>query len=269
MGDFNINLLNCDSSSDTSLFINDMCSNALFPFITQPTRVTSKSKTLIDNIFMNFHSQDIISGNLTISISDHMAQFIQFPNRSQRETTISKTFKRCYKNFNNDDFIKDVEKIEWSNTIKDNDNPNDSIAKFLQIFDCILNKHAPLKALSKKETKSSNKPWITKGILTSIKIKDKLYKRYLKSSSSPAKDIIFEKFKTYRNKISNLLNIAKKSHYTHFFQSNLNDVKNTWKGIKELINLRYHIGFKLLCISLLFMVLTIFFYLIFVESFNK
>ena len=86
LGDFNINLLSYDSSLDISSFLNNMCSNALFPFVTQPTRVTSKSKTLIDNIFINFHSQDIILGNLTISISDHMSQFIQIPSRSQKRS---------------------------------------------------------------------------------------------------------------------------------------------------------------------------------------
>ena len=40
LGDFNINLLNYDNSSETAYFLNNMCSNALFPFITQPTRVT-------------------------------------------------------------------------------------------------------------------------------------------------------------------------------------------------------------------------------------
>ena len=34
------------------------------------------------------------------------------------------------------------------------------------------------------------------------------------------------------------MTIAKKTYYTHYFQSNLNDIKNTWKGIKELINIK-------------------------------
>ena len=35
----------------------------------------------------------------------------------------------------------------------------------------VLNKHAPLKQLSRREKKLSLKPWITKGIYTSIKTK--------------------------------------------------------------------------------------------------
>ena len=46
----------------------------------QPTRITSHSNTLIDNIFSNVIEPDIISGNLTATISDHMHQFAIIPN---------------------------------------------------------------------------------------------------------------------------------------------------------------------------------------------
>ena len=169
-----------------------MCSNALFPFITQPTRVTPRSKTLIDNIFINFYSPDIISGNLTISISDHMAQFIQIPNQKVLNKP-GKILRRCYKNFNNESFTEDINKVDWPNIIKENDNPNLSTARFIKVFDSVLDKHAPLKYLTKKQLKSHGKPWITKGILKSIKIKDRIYKKYLKTNTGIVKDNLFAK----------------------------------------------------------------------------
>ena len=51
MGDFNINLMKINSESDNSQFYNTMCSYFFMPLVLQPTRVTDKSKTLIDNIF--------------------------------------------------------------------------------------------------------------------------------------------------------------------------------------------------------------------------
>ena len=51
MGDFNINLLNYESHSDTNQFINNMISHYLLPYILHPTRVTIHSATVIDNIF--------------------------------------------------------------------------------------------------------------------------------------------------------------------------------------------------------------------------
>ena len=45
----------------------------------------------------------------------------------------------------------------------------------------IVDKHAPLKQLSKKQTKISCKPWITKGLRTSILKKNKLYLKLMKT----------------------------------------------------------------------------------------
>ena len=46
------------------------------PYILQPTRITERSATLIDNIFANSYSMDAISGNLVLDISDHLPQFL-------------------------------------------------------------------------------------------------------------------------------------------------------------------------------------------------
>ena len=51
MGDFNINLLNCDSHAITEEFMNLLSSYFFQPHILQPTRITIYSATLIDNIF--------------------------------------------------------------------------------------------------------------------------------------------------------------------------------------------------------------------------
>ena len=64
--DFNINLLNCEShpeSNDFSLMLN---SYFLLPYILQPTRITERSATLIDNIFSNTYAANITSGNLVL-----------------------------------------------------------------------------------------------------------------------------------------------------------------------------------------------------------
>ena len=50
LGDFNINLLNCVNHPAPENFLSMMNSNYLLPYILQPTRVTYRSATLIDNI---------------------------------------------------------------------------------------------------------------------------------------------------------------------------------------------------------------------------
>ncbi|XP_065679190.1 uncharacterized protein LOC136093905 [Hydra vulgaris] len=79
MGDFNMDLLNYNESLIISDYLDSLCSYSFYPTIIQPTRVTCKSKTIIDNIFLNFQIPNLISGNVTISILDHMAQFVCIP----------------------------------------------------------------------------------------------------------------------------------------------------------------------------------------------
>ena len=75
MGDFHINLLNCESKPESNDFLHMLNSYFFLPYILQPTRITERSPTLIDNIFGNSYSMDVISGNLVLKISDHLPLF--------------------------------------------------------------------------------------------------------------------------------------------------------------------------------------------------
>ena len=80
LGDFNINLLNYNDHQPTNDFLDSLASNSFIPYILHPTRITSHSKTLIDNIFSNYISHEIISGNITATISDYLPRFSFVPN---------------------------------------------------------------------------------------------------------------------------------------------------------------------------------------------
>ena len=64
LGDFNINLLNASSDSDVTKFIDILSCYSVLPTINIPTRLTSTSKTLIDNIFCNYSDPNFVSGNI-------------------------------------------------------------------------------------------------------------------------------------------------------------------------------------------------------------
>ena len=81
MGDFNVNILNCNDDRNTSNFLDAMLSHSFLSFITTPNRITRNTKTLIDNIFYNKPLNDIISGNLSSIISGHLIQFLIEPSK--------------------------------------------------------------------------------------------------------------------------------------------------------------------------------------------
>ena len=125
------------------------------PHIVQPTRITSHSKTLIDNIFSSYISQDIVSGNLTATISDHLAQFLIarhiFLNVPNRKTKI---FEYDWSKFNHEEFILDYLSIGWPCTLKLlNNNIDASFQNFFDSMNNILDKHAPFKKITKYKLK--------------------------------------------------------------------------------------------------------------------
>ena len=76
MGDFNLSLMNHQSHNLTGQFLDMMYSNTFFPLITRPTRITSHSATLIDNIFQNYLETNLLGSLLFTDISDHLPNFV-------------------------------------------------------------------------------------------------------------------------------------------------------------------------------------------------
>ena len=90
----------------------------VLPYIIQPTRITSHSKSIID-IFSNYISQEIISHNLTSTISDHLPQFLIalhiFSNAPNKKSNI---FERDLSKFNCEEFIQDYFAIDSPHILK-------------------------------------------------------------------------------------------------------------------------------------------------------
>ena len=80
LGDFNVNLLNYNEHNPTNEFLDSLASDSFIPSILQTTRISSHSNTPTDNIFLNIIYPDIVSINLTATISDHLPQFAIIPN---------------------------------------------------------------------------------------------------------------------------------------------------------------------------------------------
>ena len=77
MGDFNIDLLNNNSGSES--FFNLMFLHGMYPRIDRPTRITDSSATLIDNIFTNVYITQLNSGVWVADIADHLPVYTILP----------------------------------------------------------------------------------------------------------------------------------------------------------------------------------------------
>ena len=90
MGDFNINLLNCDDEN-TANFLDTMFSYSYLPFTNTPTRVTDHS------IFYNKPMLNKTAGNISSVISDHLIQFLIKPSSTNAKLEQKGKLQRCYK----------------------------------------------------------------------------------------------------------------------------------------------------------------------------
>lgn len=118
MGDFNINLPNCNNDEDTTTFLDTIFSISFSLFINMHTRVANTSETLIDNIFYNKPlNNNMIDGNLCSVISDYLIQFLIEPSSYMHNSSTEKIIKTFYKNYNKEKLKADLEKVSWQKFI--------------------------------------------------------------------------------------------------------------------------------------------------------
>ena len=79
------------------------------------------------------------------------------------------------------------------------------------------------------------KAWITNGIQTSIKVRDKLHKQMIKQKDAILKSQKQMLYRRYRNKIVDLPKITKEAYYKNYFQENRKNSRALWSGVNEII----------------------------------
>ena len=122
LSDFNVDLLKYEQRKPTNEFLRFLVCNIFSPYVARPTRITSHLplityKSIIDNIFSNYISQE--TGNLKSTISDHLSQFLIttqiFSNASNKKSSI---FERVWSKLNHEKFVLDYFAIDCPHTLK-------------------------------------------------------------------------------------------------------------------------------------------------------
>ena len=52
------------------------------------------------------------------------------------------------------------------------------------------------------------------------------------------KERYHKEYKDYGNMLSTIFKQSKTNFYNHYFEANWNSIKNTWKGIKSILNIK-------------------------------
>uniref|UniRef100_A0A3B5QAJ9 Reverse transcriptase domain-containing protein n=1 Tax=Xiphophorus maculatus TaxID=8083 RepID=A0A3B5QAJ9_XIPMA len=229
-GDFNIDMLNPHMVKSTSNFIDSIHSLGLYPLITKPSRITTQSSTLIDNIFTNYMESKLRSGLLINDISDHLPVFVILEDVCRK---INKVTNITYKRIISEDSIRalrnDLQSQNWK-VLYEERNIDKAFDIFTKIFKAFYDKNCPIVTCNYRQ-KNKHKPWITKGIHNACKKKNNLYKQFIKYKTVEAE----QKYKSYKNKLTIIMRKCKTDYYSKILENNKLNIKGIWKTLHSLI----------------------------------
>jgi len=233
-GDLNIDLLKYLTHYETTEFLDQMLLKNLIPKITRPTRVTASTATLIDHIYTNINKNRCIAGTLMTDITDHFSNFMFVKYSAKRHVPQVISYRQvtdqCITNLN-----VALENTDW-NAIYNTDDVNVAYDLFGQKFSELVDLHLPIKYKKFDKYKHKREPWLTKGILASLKTKEKLYIDMVKSRSLPTYNSKEQLYKNYSRIYSKCVRLAKNMHWKLVFRETRNDMKKTWENINTLLN---------------------------------
>ena len=106
-----------------------------------------------------------------------------------------------------------------------------------QVISSAKEKHLTPKKVKFNHYKHKKNPWITKGLLNSIKFRDKLYKKTrLTHPDSRKYQTLHENLKALNSILQRNINQAKRSYYEDKFKRYITNMKKTWTTINEILN---------------------------------
>ena len=233
-GDTNIDLLNYQVHGHTREYLNTLLNHGQLPLITLPTRITATT-TVIDHISTSIKSDYYDAGIIHSSLFDHLPVFFISSSIVSRPPTkyiksrkindkTTPAFKTLLNSFN------------WTENILDENRPKQAFNNFFNIIDSCVDLAFP-----EVTTKTSNKytpinPWMSGGLLTSRKQKEKLASKKLRKPSETNTSA----FKTYNRIYTKLVRTAKKTYYDTKFTDFSTNMRKTWDTIREVIGSKKH-----------------------------
>ena len=156
-------------------------------------------------------------------ICNRLLLFAVFGNRKLNNCVKSNTHQtityRSFKNFDENMFISDMHDVPWE-TIEYFNDINDIVEVWNNMFLEVVNKHAPLK--SHRIKRKYQPDWLTPQILDIIKERDKC-----KVNGE------IDEYRILRNKVSMMIDSAKKETYQMKVEEGKDDPRSIWKIFKQ------------------------------------
>ena len=241
--DHNLDLLKSHLNEPTNEFIELNLDRELIPCITKPTRITSKSATLIDNILISRSLQRHFTSSVVIEdISDHFACLVVLKdqNKSIKGPKYIKT--RNLDDLKIANIVSSLQEYNWKEILGPL-NADDGFNMVHSKLITTIDKIAPKTEIRLSKSKTPRDPWITKGLLRSVQKQKELYSEQL---SDPT---ITNQYKAYRNLLQKILRKAKITYFRDKCNEYKQDSRKLWKLIHAILNKTCHKGDRIKAIK--------------------
>ena len=189
--DTNLNLIDYETNIKVKNYLNLLFQKSFTPVINKPTRVSRNNETIIDHInTYHFLNNDVHSGIIRADISDHFPIFLISKDLMlDSGNGLIHILKRERNNKSIAYFKTLLSIVDWKHVLNEN-SQNNAYNEFLRIFFGCCNEAFPKQKIKIKR-KSFNSPWMTKGLLKSLKKKQRLYETFLKNRN-PEKELNYK-----------------------------------------------------------------------------
>ena len=221
IGDLNCNMLTCNPLSDKLQQLLD--DYGFTQLITEPTRITSDSQTLID-VIATTHPENYGSrGVISCGVSDHMLVYAE--QMICANPPVGTITTRCFNKCDWEVLQEDMMAAPWQKVEKC-DNADQAWNSWKSIFLEVLNKHAPVKTVRPRKNQL---PWIDEDIRELMQERDWVLHKYHRTKDRE----LWNVFKRMRNQVTMNMRRAKREYYAAV----CNDIKNPKKGWTALRSL--------------------------------
>lgn len=230
IGDININLNNTEDLK-VSEYLNNLAQYGYIPYIKENTRVTESTASCIDHIFIRGENAcgnvyKIIPVVLESSVTDHYPVIVSIILKNKETNRKVKTKNKLLL----DKLIQNLQTDSWNDVLDIND-PELADQIFNKKLSNYITSNTVKENISSKHLKI--KPWITKGIINSIRKRDDLKTNSIKHPSEENK----RAYRNYRNHLTKIIKKAKNCYYKNKIIEGNKNSKKIWNLINEASNI--------------------------------
>ena len=189
--------------------------------MTKPTRITHKTATLIDNIFISGKLQQSWDCKLLIDdISDHLPCLLTLTNQNKSLRGKQKIEYRTLDDHAKSQIKNALEEVNWDTRLSTLD-VNQSFDSFHDYLTESIDRFAPKRVKEINCKKMIRDPWITSGLMVSLNKQRLLYRSQLGCGNN----VSTHKYREYRNLLKKIIRKSKQEYN----QNQMCSIQTKWE----------------------------------------